>query len=759
MPARNEILPLDAAGPARGALPKPTPAIPKSNGRSKSTFDVLSAQERRTQLVLAQKRHSNFQLFYALFGLVLMVVQLEYLWFANTTGLASPCPVVTADQCPRCSDSLASAVPIQEGRMILHALRVLISFSTVILLYYVSRYYAAELEVMKLKNIVPPQATVLSSSLRSSLLLELLVLCVHPFPGLDAVDPRWPNLVVATSLLMFARIALVLRAVRARSSFNSSNGWFIGALTNVDFTLAYYVKATLKNRPGRWLVVCTIVLLVVASYSLFVVERFLCAFVSDACCEPMALADAVLTLVMTALTIGFGNVVPHTSPGRLITVLTGTLGTLCTAMTIAVMSNHLMLTRSEHKVNAFLKKDDNRRLINDHAARTIQAFVQLIGCQRRHHHGLNSKRGRAAIHRSEVKLYNVLQAYRAVKRHVNAHDVSDPMDKQMTMLEMMEVNVEYIRTKIEDLSELFHSQSDRTRSKRKLSAVMQSSGPGGPSLLQQQQQQDSLARSASSRTGLLSEMALNHSGGSTRSLGIGMPVSSGTTPTSVVAAAMIGPTSPPVSLLQNTASTASPSPTVAAVATVATPATASGPSPATVPAAITTATPDRFRLMSRQSSQGLLRSSEYDDAPEWAILLETTLQSILTQVGRVSSDVDAIKARVNEHIADVDARVLEIERSLAVRSAFREVTRAASTSRLFKRNSSDANHPSGGASLHENGAAESAFSTPHQPPLLSNVSHPQRASRRTLVELRRPSIRNFLTQKDLDEFQNGETFE
>ncbi|TYZ62273.1 hypothetical protein PybrP1_011392 [[Pythium] brassicae (nom. inval.)] len=763
MPARNEILPLDAAGPARGAVPKPSTPKSKPSGKPKSAFDVLSAQERRTQLVLAQKRQSNFQLFYALFGLALMVVQLEYLWFANATGLASPCPVAAADQCPRCHDSLASAVPIQEGRMILHALRVLISFSTAILLYYVYRYYAAECEVMKIKNIVPPQATVLSSSLRWSLLFELLVLCVHPFPGLEAVDPRWPNLVVATSLLMFARIALILRAMRARSSFNSSNGWFIGSLTNVDFTLAYYVKATLKNHPWRWLGFCTSALLVVASYSLFVVERFLCAFASDACCEPMALADAVMSLVMTALTIGFGDVVPHTTPGRLITVLTGTLGTLCTATTIAVMSNHLMLTRSEHKVNAFLKKDDNRRLINDHAARAIQAFVQLIGCQRRHHHGLNSKHGRAAIRRSEIKLYNVLQTYREAKRHINAHDVSDPMDKQMTMLEMMEVNVEYIRTKIEDLSELFHSQSDRGKSKRKISAVAPSGGPGGPSMLQQQQQQqDGLAKNAS-RTGLLvSELALNHSGGSARSLGGGGAVPTSTTPTSVVAAAMIGPKSPQVALLQNAATASSPPPTIAAAAIASSPSPSGAAMTATTPTATTTApTPsDRFRLISRQSSQTLLRS-EYDDTPEWAILLETTLQTILTQVGRVSSDVDAIKARVNEHIVDVDARISEIERSLAGRSAFREVVRTASTSRLFKRDSfaMSQTQASGSASPHQNGTAESELRTPHHPPLVSSASQPLRASRRAPVELRRPSIRNFLTQRDLDEFQNGQPFE
>lgn len=84
-----------------------------------------------------------------------------------------------------------------------------------------------------------------------------------------------------------------------------------------------------------------------------------------------------------------------------------------------------------------------------------------------------------AQRRAESKLFDVLRAYRQVKRRVNSQDVSDPMDKQMTMLEMMKVNVEYIRTKIEDLAEslrnaslLSHgSHNNSNRSRRRLSGI------------------------------------------------------------------------------------------------------------------------------------------------------------------------------------------------------------------------------------------------------------------------------------------------
>lgn len=749
---RNEIVPIDAArissgGPAYGAVPHKTTC--KKGVGNFTNAEAMSSKERRIQLVTAQKRHSNFQLFYAMFGLALMVVQMEYLWFANTKELTTPCPVHAADQCPHCRDSLANAadVPLQDGRMILHALRVLISFSTAILLYYIYRYYAAECEVMKIKNIVPPQATLLSSSLRKSLLLELLVLCIHPFPGLESVDPRWPNMVLATSLLMFFRVGLILRAVQSRNSFNSSNGWFIGSLTNVDFSVAFFLKSTLKNHPSRFLLLCTALLLGVTGYSLYVVERFLCAFVADSCCEPMAFADSMWTLIMTVLTIGYGDIVPRTNPGRFFAVLAGACGTLFTAVTIAVMSNQLVLTRSENKVNAFLKKDDNRRLINDHAARAIQAFVQLIGTQRRHHHGSNSKRGRAAIRRSEMKLFTVLQAYRQVKRHVNSHDVSDPMDKQMTMLEMMEVNVEYIRTKIEDLSELFHNQSDRRSNKRKLSNLQlainstqqqptTSTTPpitsvlAAASVIAQQQQQE-LAKS-SNRTSpvpiMLGEGAgFNHSGGSMRNLNTA----------SVSQAAALSSNG---STTQNGASTSSTGTT--AVSSTSAPAGSSSPTERPYP---------RMAMLHSCDSSRNLRS-ESDEMPEWAILLETTLQTILAQVGRVSSEIEAIKTRVGEHIDDVEARVSEIEKKLSMQNAFREITRTTYKSGLFKRDSFSTTNDE--TSSEPNTTSSTSTSNGGQA-----MSLQRGRSRRTLINQRRPSIRNFLTQKDLEEFQGGDSFE
>ncbi|GMF11509.1 unnamed protein product [Phytophthora lilii] len=737
MPSRNEIVPLDAAmatetseadtRPGPGAVTVPVPQKPKApsfGSKAKATTaEMASVQEQRVMLVKAQRQHTAFQLFFAFFGVVLMMVQMEYLWFANTQSLPDTCPVEASTQCPLCFDSLGTSVPVKEGRMILLALRVLITFSTALMLYYIYLYYAAECEVMKLKNIMPPKATLLSSSLRRALIFEMVVLGVHPFPGIEDVDPKWPQLVVATSLLMFTRVALVVRVVQFRNSFNSSNGWFIGALTNVDFTATFFMKSTLKNHPTSCLMASFAALGFVAGYALYVAERFLCAFKEDSCCEPMKLGDALWMLIITILTIGYGDVVPRTTLGRSIAVSAGIFGTLSTAVTIAVMSNYLVLTRSEHKVNAFLKKDENRRLINDHAARALQAFVQLRAAQRRHNHIASAADGgetgsvcvtttevpvenvkgkiggtsstKRALRRAELKLFTVLDKYRQVKRRVHSHDVSDPMDSQMTMLEMMEVNVEYIRTKIEELSELFLAQTgDRSRSKRRLSNIMAAaSTPEPPSNPGPANGGGSLSLPSSSGSIALLQQLQQQPNQVQRS-----------PPRPQQQSYQLRQQAPTMSTLQeNDRSGASPQNSLVNEAD---------------------------SIIGANTAPTTSLSPE--SVPTWALVLELTLQRLLEQVSRVSDEVEAMKTRVQANSESVENRVLNLEKHLVVSDALHEMAMSRGSARnLLRRNSI----------TNDDGSAA------------GNTSSPLRLRRGSTVSVHRPSIHNFVTQSELREYQ------
>jgi hypothetical protein len=273
-------------------------------------------------------------------------------------------------------------------------------------------------------------------------------------------------------------------------------------------------------------------------------------------------------------------------------------------------------------------------MINNHAARAIQCCIQVRVAQLR----LRSSKGKAyevkMLHRAEMRLFEALYQYRKVKRQVSSQDVSDPLDKQLTMLEMMEVNVEYIRSKIEDLSELFHSQMEKKSKRQSKKRVISIRGTSSNNISHRNS-----STNLSSNSSQLSQQQETQ-----------------VTPVPPLARAISGP------LLSSVLKASSPpsSPSQSAI-----PSKASVISESNSPLPVSSPAIEE----SRKYHQANGKHQEEEGIPEWASALEKTLQMILLQVGKVSHEVETIKSRVNSHMDIVNTRIASIEKKLALNEA------------------------------------------------------------------------------------------
>uniref|UniRef100_A0A673JD40 Potassium intermediate/small conductance calcium-activated channel, subfamily N, member 4 n=1 Tax=Sinocyclocheilus rhinocerous TaxID=307959 RepID=A0A673JD40_9TELE len=150
------------------------------------------------------------------------------------------------------------------------------------------------------------------------------------------------------SALMFLRLYLVHRAVLLHSKVLLSASYrSIGSLNNINFTFRFVLKVLMNNYPARTLLVFIMFFWLSASWMLRLCER-------QQQVETGGMDTALWLIAITFLTVGYGDVSPHTSCGKLVCLFTGVMGVACTAMLVAVMTKKLALNKGEKHVHFFM---------------------------------------------------------------------------------------------------------------------------------------------------------------------------------------------------------------------------------------------------------------------------------------------------------------------------------------------------------------------------------------------------------------------
>ncbi|XP_010115744.1 PREDICTED: small conductance calcium-activated potassium channel protein 2-like, partial [Chlamydotis macqueenii] len=87
---------------------------------------------------------------------------------------------------------------------------------------------------------------------------------------------------------------------------------------------------------------------------------------------------------ITFLSIGYGDMVPHTYCGKGVCLLTGIMGAGCTALVVAVVARKLELTKAEKHVHNFMmdtqltKRVKNAKIDHAKVRKHQRKFLQAI---------------------------------------------------------------------------------------------------------------------------------------------------------------------------------------------------------------------------------------------------------------------------------------------------------------------------------------------------------------------------------------------
>uniref|UniRef100_A0AAX7VQM8 Calmodulin-binding domain-containing protein n=1 Tax=Astatotilapia calliptera TaxID=8154 RepID=A0AAX7VQM8_ASTCA len=375
--ASNESLVREGSGRGSGRAPQ------------KKNRDIGYKLGHRRALFEKRKRLSDYALIFGMFGIVVMVTETELSWGVYT------------------KESSYS-----------FALKCLISLSTVILLGLIIMYHAREIQLFMVDNGADDWRIAMTYERIFFIVLELLVCAIHPIPGQYVFT--WTARLAFTytpsvadadvdiilSIPMFLRLYLIGRVMLLHSKlFTDASSRSIGALNKINFNTRFVMKTLMTICPGTVLLVFSISSWIIAAWTVRVCERY-----HDKQEVTSNFLGAMWLISITFLSIGYGDMVPHTYCGKGVCLLTGIMGAGCTALVVAVVARKLELTKAEKHVHNFMMDTQLCKRVKNTAANVLRETWLIYK-----HTKLVKKIDHAKVRKHQRKFLQAIHQLRSVK--------------------------------------------------------------------------------------------------------------------------------------------------------------------------------------------------------------------------------------------------------------------------------------------------------------------------------------------------------
>uniref|UniRef100_A0A8C4WID4 Potassium calcium-activated channel subfamily N member 3 n=1 Tax=Gopherus evgoodei TaxID=1825980 RepID=A0A8C4WID4_9SAUR len=413
---------------------RPAPAAARAPKRKQPNIGYRLGHRRA--LFEKRKRLSDYALIFGMFGIVVMVIETELSW-----GLYS-------------KESMFSL-----------ALKCLISLSTVILLGLIIAYHTREVQLFVIDNGADDWRIAMTYERILYISLEMLVCAIHPIPGeykffwtarlafSYAPSRAEADVDIILSIPMFLRLYLIARVMLLHSKlFTDASSRSIGALNKINFNTRFVMKTLMTICPGTVLLVFSISLWIIAAWTVRVCERY-----HDQQDVTSNFLGAMWLISITFLSIGYGDMVPHTYCGKGVCLLTGIMGAGCTALVVAVVARKLELTKAEKHVHNFMMDTQLTKRIKNAAANVLRETWLIYK-----HTKLLKKIDHAKVRKHQRKFLQAIHQLRSVK--MEQRKLSDQANTLVDLSKMQNVMYDLI-TELNDRSEDLEKQIGSLESK------------------------------------------------------------------------------------------------------------------------------------------------------------------------------------------------------------------------------------------------------------------------------------------------------
>uniref|UniRef100_A0A914DB36 Calmodulin-binding domain-containing protein n=1 Tax=Acrobeloides nanus TaxID=290746 RepID=A0A914DB36_9BILA len=353
----------------------------------------------RKQLFIKRNKVCDFSLLLAFIGLILVVIDAE----------------------------LTALELISKYSTFSILLRSTCVLSTVILCASIVNYHRIEVKIALIDSGADDWRVALSTERMIKLGIELAVCAVCPFPGSGYI--HWPYISpddrkisqvkvpidVVLSVPMFLRAYLLCRFMVLHSKqFQDAATRSIAALNRISMDFRFVIKTMMADHPLTVLVVFTVSYWICMSWMFTQCERY--NKIENQNSDPEKYKaehyylNSLWFIMVTFMSIGYGDIVPGTYCGRMLAITTGIVGAGVSSALIAVISRKLELSRAEKHVNNFMADSKLTNQRKNAAASVLQQTWFIHKFQR-----LCNKGDELRLRHHQRKFLNAIYDFRKIK--------------------------------------------------------------------------------------------------------------------------------------------------------------------------------------------------------------------------------------------------------------------------------------------------------------------------------------------------------
>jgi hypothetical protein len=234
--------------------------------------------------------------------------------------------------------------------------------------------------------------------------IAILVPYLPPWFEFTPFGVRYYNFIVPLILtLVICKVLLLIRLQQLWSPLNNQASKLIMAFSKIENNQSLmYFKSWIKLNPFETLVLGFLLYIPFASYIIMVAERsnyyidFAGFHQTDLCysehaklvdgpsTQTLTYIDSIWMVVVTFLTIGYGDYSPMTYIGRAMSVVTVIYGQIYAAMIIGLVHNKLRPTEIDKVVYEFLANKKRNDKVRRYAAKSILYLLKANLIRKRH---------------------------------------------------------------------------------------------------------------------------------------------------------------------------------------------------------------------------------------------------------------------------------------------------------------------------------------------------------------------------------------